>query len=87
MIKLTQRHPDERHTVIQVEGRLDSETVPELERLVTGVNCSAQITLDLSGLTSLDQEGRGALLRLRSAGRRVLGASLYVGRLLEEAQQ
>lgn len=87
MIKLTQRHPDERHTVIQVEGRLDSETVQELERLVTGLNRSAQITLDLSGLTSLDQEGRGALLRLRNEGRRVLGASLYVDRLLEEAQQ
>jgi anti-anti-sigma regulatory factor len=86
VIKLTKNQPHDRDAIVRVEGRLDSETVHELETLLAGINSRDRVVLDLSGLASIDHDGRRMLVRLRAAGHRIVGASLYIHQLLEEAQ-
>jgi len=70
-------------TVVKVDGRLDAEGVPELEKVTRDKN--AALYLDLSGLRLADAEGIAALLRLQEAGAVIQGASPYLKLLLEEA--
>jgi anti-anti-sigma regulatory factor len=70
-------------TVVKVDGRLDAEGVPELER-ATGKQ-DATLCLDLSGLRMTDSEGIAALLRLQKAGAMIRGASPYLKLLLHGA--
>ena len=70
-------------TIIQVDGRLDAEGVPELEKVTRDE--SAALCLDLSGLRLADAEGIAALLRLQKAGAVIQGASPYFKLLLQEA--
>jgi len=70
-------------TIIQVDGRLDAEGVPELEKVTRDE--SAALCLDLSGLRLADAEGIAALLRLQQAGAVIQGASPYFKLLLQEA--
>lgn len=86
MIKLTKNQTLHRDETIRVEGRLDSETVFELHAFLAAMDSRERVTLDLSGLASVDHDGRSALLRLQAAGHRIVGASLYIHQLLEEAQ-
>lgn len=86
MIKLTKNQPQDRNPTVRVEGRLDSETVHELEAFLAAIDSPECVTLNLSGLASIDHDGRFALVRLQAAGHRIVGASLYIHQLLEEAQ-
>jgi len=70
-------------TIIKVDGRLDAEGVPELDKVTR--DGSATLCLDLSGLRLADAEGVAALLRLQKAGAVIQGASPYFKLLLEEA--
>lgn len=65
-----------------MDGRLDAEGVPELERVTS--DQSAALHLDLSGLRLADAEGVAALLRLQKTGAVIQGASPYLKLLLEE---
>lgn len=69
--------------LVKVDGRLDAEGVPELEKVTRDE--SAALCLDLSGLRLADGEGIAALLRLQEAGAVIQGASPYLRLLLEEA--
>lgn len=86
MIKLTSTQPHGREPMIHIEGRLDTESVHQLEGCLAGIGAPGRTTLDVSGLASLDATGRAALIRLQHAGHRIVGASLYIHRILEEAQ-
>jgi anti-anti-sigma regulatory factor len=86
VIKLTMNKPQDRDSIVRVEGRLDSETVHELETFLAAIDSPERIALDLSGLASIDHDGRSALVRLQAAGHRIVGASLYIHQLLQEAQ-
>ena len=86
MIKLTKNQPHDCDPIVRVEGRLDSETVHELETFLGAIDAPQRAALDLSGLASIDQDGRAALIRLRAAGHRIVAASMYIHQLLEEAQ-
>jgi anti-anti-sigma regulatory factor len=70
-------------TLVTVDGRLDAEGVPELERVTH--DQGAALCLDLSGLRLADSEGIAALLRLQKTGAVIQGASPYLKLLLEEA--
>lgn len=84
MIKLTtQREPGQ--DVLRLDGSLGVETVGELRRFLRE-GSRGVFTLDLGGLTALDSEGRSLLLGLQGEGHRLRGGSLYIRRLLEEAQ-
>lgn len=84
MIRLTKK--DERgRQVLRLDGNLGIETVGELHRFLQEGN-SDVLTLDLDGLTGLDDAGRSLLLRLRGDGRQLRGGSLYIRRFLEETQ-
>jgi anti-anti-sigma regulatory factor len=84
VIRLTKHQSLGNGVVIRIEGSLSGETVGELRDLIAS-EVRAGI-LDLSGLASLDAEGRALLLELRAHGHRLRGGSLYIKRLLEEAQ-
>jgi anti-anti-sigma regulatory factor len=70
--------------VVRLEGRLDSETVPELRAFLREAG-EGSLTLELSGLASIDHDGLAALVSLRNAGYALQGGTLYVNRLLKEA--
>jgi len=70
-------------TVVKVDGRLDAEGVPELDRVTHDEGTA--LCLDLSGLRLADAEGIAALLRLQKAGAVIQGASPYFKLLLQEA--
>lgn len=86
VIKLTKNQLNDRDPIVRVEGRLDSETVHQLDAFLAAIDSSGRVALDLSGLTSIDHDGRSALVKLHTAGHRIVGASLYIHQLLEEAQ-
>ena len=84
MIRLTKRQSRDEQTVVGIEGRLDRETVRDLEVFV--VSLSGPAVFDLSGLAAADESGRTALIALRNAGHRLTGGSLYIKQLLEEVR-
>ena len=68
-------------TTIRVEGRLDLEAVPDLQR--EAKLASAPVRLDLSGLMSADAEGIKELQALSAKGAELRGASAYIRQLLD----
>jgi anti-anti-sigma regulatory factor len=67
--------------VVAVDGRLDADVVPELERVIAEL--SAPVCMDLAGLKSADEAGLGVLRALLAHGVAVTGASPYFRLLLE----
>lgn len=72
---------DDKTTTIQVEGRLNAETVPDLRGEVK--LSSAPLRLDLSGLISADAEGIKELRALSAKGAELQGVSAYIRQLLD----
>ncbi len=85
MIKLTKHQCNAREIVVRVDGGLTAETLGELHGMLGPEWAGRTATVDLSVVTSLDAEGREFLIELRNAGCRLVGASLYIKQLLEEA--
>lgn len=85
-MRLTTEMTGDGQLTIRVEGRLGRDDVAELQALVGSENQGAGTTIELSGLTSADPDGRAALARLKQAGCRLVGASLYLHKLLEEVE-
>jgi anti-anti-sigma regulatory factor len=85
VIKIIKHHRDGHGTVIQLQGRLDEEGLAEL-RAVVNACVGEPIAVDLSGLVSTDGAGREYLIGLRRSGAALYGGSLYITKLLEEAQ-
>jgi hypothetical protein len=67
--------------VVRVDGRLDGEGVPELERVVASL--PASLRLELPDLRSADEAGLAALRALRDRGIRLTGVSEYLRLRLE----
>jgi ABC-type transporter Mla MlaB component len=87
MIRLTQAISGEQVRTVRLDGRLDAQAVPHLrEAIATPGGDPAHVRIDLEGLASLDSAGRAALIELREAGHRLVGASLYIRHLLEETR-
>ena len=86
MIKLTKQETPGRDLLIRLDGQLTAEGVIDLRGLLNPAPPFTKTTVDLSGLTSLDSDGRAFLIRLRDAGVRLQGGSLYIKRLLQEVQ-
>ena len=66
---------------IRVEGRLNAEAVPDLQREVK--RAGAPLRLDLSGLISADAEGIKELRALSANGVELRGASAYIRQLMD----
>lgn len=81
LCKLTQ-HPGPHGAVIRIEGHLGPGALRKLQTLIR--QASHPVTLDLTGLTSLDNVGRRFLANQRRRGHLLLGASLYIDRLIQE---
>ena len=69
-------------TVLQVDGRLQSEDVDELTREYAAAE--GPIVVELTNLQSADEAGVDALQRLASAGVQIQGASEYIALLLKK---
>ena len=63
-------------TVLQIDGRLEAESLNELEQACEDVRL--QLTLNLKGLTWIDDRGAETLRRLMAGGTVVTGASPFV---------
>ena len=68
-------------TTIRVEGRLNAEAVPDLQREVKFA--SAPLRLDLSGLIWADAEGIKELRALSAKGAELRGVSAYIRQLMD----
>lgn len=82
MLRITGRtcHRGER---LELEGRLTSEYVPELEKAVVEARSrSSLVSLDVSELTFVDAHGARALRELRREAVEVHGCSAFVAELL-----
>ncbi len=85
VIRISKQIRSDQTTLVQIHGRLDEHTLPELDG-VLGVRDGSGLILDLSGLVSMDLIGRDRLVVLRDAGATLIGGSLYINKWLEEAQ-
>ena len=68
-----------------VEGRLKGNNVAELER-----SCAAEpgaVSLDLSNLIHVDEQGLRLLSALQGAGNELLNASPFIRMLLEQQRE
>lgn len=83
MIRLTRQVSSDSEAVIRIDGRLTQDAAEELRRLMAVPDVG--VTIDLSGLLSCDADGVKLLTLLRGQGCQLVGASLYIRKLLEEA--
>jgi anti-anti-sigma regulatory factor len=72
----------EDETIIRLEGRLSATRVKDLKMAVQVP--PGTVLLDLSGLRSADAEGVRALRSFAAKGTKLVGASPYIRRLLNE---
>ena len=70
-------------TTIRVEGRLDVETVSDLQNECRLCRSEGGLALDLSGLVSADAEGLEVLRELRERGIELRGISPFIRLLLD----
>jgi hypothetical protein len=68
---------------IALHGRLSAAEVAELER--AAAEAGLPLRIDLSQLAGVDAEGRRFLRRLERRGACLIGASPYIGLLLERS--
>ncbi|MCG3122508.1 MAG: hypothetical protein GIKADHBN_00900 [Phycisphaerales bacterium] len=85
MIRFTVQQPAPNSAIIRLDGRLDSHSLPQLQSLIGPLGPAHALTLDLSGLLSLDPTSRAYLVQLRTAGAKLAGGSLYIAQMLQEA--
>lgn len=70
--------------VLQLEGRLADSWVDELARLADGaMHDGAALTLDLNGLSFVDDRGLALLRDAGARGARLTGASAFVAALMD----
>jgi hypothetical protein len=83
MLRITPR-PDSVHDTLLLEGNLLKEWLGELEQaLARARQNGAAVSLDLSGLRFVDADGARFLRACRRDGVSLLGASPFVGALLD----
>jgi ABC-type transporter Mla MlaB component len=82
MLRIT-RQPGADHDTLLLEGNLSKELIEELQQALAHARQTAPITLDLSGLRFVDDEGAHFLRDCRSRGASLLGASPFVSALLD----
>ncbi len=70
--------------MIRIEGVLDANALGGLRHALKAVPEAQRVTVELAGLTAISPEGRGFLMALDAIGCKLIGASLYISRLLEE---
>ncbi len=80
MIRITTSKENSAMT-IRVEGRLNAEAVPDLQKEVK--RAGAPLRLNLSGLISADAEGIKELRALSAKGAELRGASTSIRQLLD----
>lgn len=84
VIRITKRMSSAGTTIVRCEGRLDAQALSELQAALPP--SSLQDTqIDLAGVTSLDRTAREFLIHARDRGVQLVGGSLYINQLLEEA--
>jgi ABC-type transporter Mla MlaB component len=69
---------------VRLEGRLSRDLLPELERALAGRD-ESRLRIDVTHLTSADNDGTAALQRLLAQGAEIRGASPYLRLLLGES--
>ena len=79
-IRIT-RSTEGKAAVLRIEGRLNADTVPDLEKECR--SAEPPLRLDLSGLSSADKDGIQTLRRLSAEGAELFGTSPYVRQLLD----
>ncbi len=72
-------------TVVRIDGRLQKNSVAELERACRCIE--GPFCLDLANLQSVDTEGARAICDIEAGGAAVTGASPYIEMLLKRAIQ
>jgi hypothetical protein len=81
MLRIT-RQPGASHDTLLLEGNLLKEWIQEVQQALA-LDGRAAVALDLSGLRYVDAEGARFLRECRKHGVSLLGASLFVGALLD----
>jgi anti-anti-sigma regulatory factor len=82
----------EKDQSIKLEGSLSGPWVEELRKTCladadsTDSTRCADITIDLSGVTFVDEEGRALLIKIRRTGAVLHGASPFVRQVLNETE-
>lgn len=84
MFRLTLDPTQHPGLLIRLEGAFEASAIPSLNGVLPKHALLPSVTLDLSGLTSLDEPCRALLRSLRSAGCRFRGGSPYLKHLLIE---
>ena len=81
MLRITPQ-PGAKHDTLLLEGNLLKEWIQEVQQALA-LDGRAAVALDLSGLRYVDAEGARFLRECRKHGVSLLGASLFVGALLD----
>jgi anti-anti-sigma regulatory factor len=85
VLRITSRGRDS-HRSFKLEGSLSGLWVNELRKAWAAAPESLQnpeVTLDLSGVSFIDEAGRDLLVEIRRTGAVLLGASPFIRELLE----
>ena len=86
MFRITEQDSPANGLTLRLEGRLSGRNVDELRRICRDIDDSRHITLDLDGLTWLDDEGVAAILELMDRDATVSRCKPFVRHLLRRPQ-
>jgi anti-anti-sigma regulatory factor len=89
MLKITEEK-NSRSTTLRVEGRLVGPWVDELERAWRGVSSDSsdgRVTVDLSDVTFVGEEGKKLLEAMYAKGAKLKASGCVTRRLVEEIAQ
>ncbi|MBX3379009.1 MAG: hypothetical protein KF805_02855 [Phycisphaeraceae bacterium] len=86
MFKLTTAKQESGDVEIRLEGRLDDSAVAALSQTLEQIGVHARVTLDLANVTALSDAARRFVSAVRGRGGKIKGGSLYITKLLGEAQ-
>ncbi len=84
MLKITPAHQNEGQVTLKVEGRIVGEWASELRKVCGKYRPSQSLTLDLAGVTFMDDKAIALLREFREGGTHLAGQSLFISTLLQE---
>jgi len=85
MVRISTASEDGEHVVLNVEGRIVGDWVPELNRTCRKFLARQKtISLDFSGVRFIDRYGIDILKKMQSEGITITGASRLIQALLGE---
>lgn len=82
-VKITQIETEKELTILKVEGRLAASDAVLLTEVVSRLAAGESVSIDMSGVTSIDRNVAAIISRLEEFGAELIGADFFVRSVID----